>query len=71
MAVLLSAANAGGIALANRHIGDFWHDKAKVPFLSDYNEGINASNQMRQALMVLAISWAVAAVVYLCRAIVT
>lgn len=62
--LLLSTANAIGLGLAYRHLRNFWRHKAKVPFLSDYNEGISASNQLQQALAVLAVSWVVSGVAH-------
>ncbi|EXJ79298.1 hypothetical protein A1O3_08800 [Capronia epimyces CBS 606.96] len=64
---LLSAVNAVGLGLAYRHLQNFWRGKAKVPFLSDYNDGIRASNQLQQALGALAVSWAISSVVHLWR----
>ncbi|KAL6243868.1 hypothetical protein RBB50_009302 [Rhinocladiella similis] len=63
--LLLSVVNAVGIALAYQHMAEFWKNKAKVPFIHDYNEGITASNRMIQAFQVLAGSWAFAIVLYL------
>jgi hypothetical protein len=65
---LLSASNAGGLVLAYKYIGEFWADKAKVPFNQTYNDGIRASQQMHQVLGWLIISWTVAATIYLYRA---
>ncbi|KIX06979.1 uncharacterized protein Z518_04955 [Rhinocladiella mackenziei CBS 650.93] len=62
---MLSLTNAIGIALTYKHLRNFWRNKAKALYLSDYNEGITASNQMRQVLGVLAVSWAVVTVMYL------
>ncbi|KAH0842362.1 hypothetical protein FOPE_07750 [Fonsecaea pedrosoi] len=69
MPFLLSAANAGGLALAYNHIANFWRSKATVPLASTYNDGIRATKQMLQALGVLAISWAASTTIYLFRAI--
>jgi len=70
MPLLLSTVTTGGIILSYRHIQHFWRDKAKVPFFSDYNDGIRASQQMIQLLGILSGSWALATVVYLCLALV-
>ncbi|KAK4947745.1 hypothetical protein LTR10_013253 [Elasticomyces elasticus] len=63
--ILLSVANAGGIYLSQRHVSDFWRHKAKIPFFTDYNDGITASNSMLQLLLILSGSWGVSAVLYL------
>lgn len=70
MPFLLSAATAAGITFAYRHVQKFWRTKAQVPFFSDYNEGVRASQQMLQLLKALSISWGVATVVYLLQALV-
>ncbi|EXJ96093.1 hypothetical protein A1O1_01219 [Capronia coronata CBS 617.96] len=62
---LLSTANAIGLGLAGRHLRNFWRGKAKVPFLTDYNDGVSASNQLLQTLGVLAVSWIISSGVHL------
>ena len=66
---ILSALNAGGLALAYKQIGDFWSEKGKVPMAESYNDGIRSSQQLHQILGGLLISWAVSAAIYLYRTI--
>jgi hypothetical protein len=56
------------MVFAYNHISNFWKHKAKIPLISDYNDGITASNRMRQALGLLAVSWGGATVVYIWQA---
>ncbi|KIV94181.1 hypothetical protein PV10_01970 [Exophiala mesophila] len=62
---LLSSVNSLCMALAYRHLTNFWHGKAKVPLMTDYNDGITISNRLRYFLIGLSASWALIAVVYL------
>ena len=66
----LSAANTLGLAFAYSHLTDFWQHKVKVPFVNDYNDGIRASNNLRQSLAGLAISWAISTCFYAWQALV-
>ncbi|EHY51964.1 hypothetical protein HRR83_003474 [Exophiala dermatitidis] len=63
--ILLSTANAVGLGLAYRHIRNFWLHRAKVPFLSDYNDGVTASKNLQQALGAQSITWAASSLVHL------
>lgn len=58
---MLSIANFGTCIFAHTHIHNFWSGKAKVPFLSDFNDAITLTNQMATCLAILASSWAVSA----------
>ncbi|KEF62161.1 uncharacterized protein A1O9_00133 [Exophiala aquamarina CBS 119918] len=62
--LVLSTANALGLALAYNHLTSFWQNKAKVPFVKDYNDGIRASNNLRQLLAGLTVSWGLATCFY-------
>jgi hypothetical protein len=68
-ALLLCIGNSIGLSFAYQHISDFWMRKAKVPMVKDYNEAIAISNDMRQYLVVLAISWCGAAFYYFPKAL--
>lgn len=59
--------NSFGLSLAYQHISAFWADKAQVPMVKDYNEAILISNDMRQYLIGLGISWWAAAFYYTSR----
>jgi hypothetical protein len=59
--LLLSIANFGTCIFAYTHIHDFWRDKAKVPFLNDFNDAITLTNEISTYLAYLAGSWAVSA----------
>ena len=59
--LLLSIANFGTCIFAYTHIHNFWRGKAKVPFVTDYNDAITLTNQMSTCLSYLAGSWAVSA----------
>lgn len=63
-ALVLCFANSIGLSLAYNHISNFWMHKAKVPLVKDYNEAISISNDMRQYLIGLSVSWWAAAFYY-------
>ena len=60
--VLLNAVMAGIALAAHVHVKNFWHAKAKVPFVDGYNEGISRSQEIIKILLLLGGSWAVTAV---------
>jgi hypothetical protein len=61
--LLLSIVNFGTCIFAYAHIHDFWRDKARVPFLNDFNDAITLTNEISTYLACLAGSWAVSALV--------
>lgn len=66
--LLLSTVNSLGLALAYNHLTNFWRGKAKVPLMTDYNDGVTASNRLRYFLAGLSASWGLIALVYLWEA---
>lgn len=69
MLLLISTVNSLGLALAYNHLTNFWRGKAKVPLMTDYNDGVTASNRLRYFLAGLSASWGLIALVYLWDAI--
>ncbi|GAB7339697.1 hypothetical protein MBLNU457_6270t1 [Dothideomycetes sp. NU457] len=60
--VVLNLAMAGIAVAAHMHVKDFWHAKAKVPFVDGYNEGISRSQEIIKILALLSGSWGVTAI---------
>ena len=55
--LLLAIINVTATLSARVHIGNFWRGKAKVPFVSGFNEAITRTEVIRQQLLYLAGSW--------------
>lgn len=55
-----------GTFFAAAHVGDFWENKGKVPFVEGYNEAISRTKDMIVTMEYLKYSWLVTA---LCGAI--
>lgn len=45
--------------LVRTYMLNFWHARAKIPFLQGYNEAISRTGEIQDVLVSLAVSWGV------------
>ncbi|KAL9602880.1 MAG: hypothetical protein Q9219_001576 [cf. Caloplaca sp. 3 TL-2023] len=57
--VLLPPINISALIAAYIHNRDYWKAKAKVPFVTGFNEGIERSKEVRQMMVPLGLAWGV------------
>ena len=48
---------------AKKHQDSFWHDKAMIPFVKAYNDGIKSTGMTRTYLGYLTVGWAASAAI--------
>lgn len=44
---------------ASIYIRGYWKAKAEIPFMTEYNEAIRKSNDLRRLLSALGVGWAI------------
>ncbi|KAF2139647.1 uncharacterized protein K452DRAFT_195237, partial [Aplosporella prunicola CBS 121167] len=59
---LLNAGNVANTLFTRAHVSNFWHNKAKVPFVEGYNDAISSTDIILKALTGLAAAWTVSTV---------
>ena len=57
--LLLNVVAGLATAGASVHMGNFWDQKGKVPFVQGYNEAIESSKIIRGQLALLGLLWGV------------
>lgn len=55
---LLASVNVAAEISASLYISGYWRAKAQVPFMTEYNEAIRRSNDLRRLLIALSAGWA-------------
>lgn len=55
---LLAAVNVVAGTFTSMYISGYWKAKAQVPFMTEYNEAIRKSNDLRRLLIALSAGWA-------------
>ncbi|KAF6231665.1 hypothetical protein HO173_010197 [Letharia columbiana] len=55
---LLASVNVAAEISASLYISGYWRAKAEVPFMTEYNEAIRRSNDLRRLLIALSAGWA-------------
>lgn len=48
---------------ASKYISGYWKAKAEIPFMTEYNDAIRRSNDLRRLLIALSAAWAFPGVV--------
>jgi hypothetical protein len=61
--LLANVLNVGTLIVAKAHVDGFWDDKARIPMMKAYNEGMRRTNTWKGNLSGLAGLWAATAVV--------
>lgn len=56
---LLALVNAIVDVSVSMYIRGYWKAKAEIPFLTEYNEAIRKSNDLRRLLIALSAGWAI------------
>ena len=55
---VLALVNVAAETCASVYISGYWKAKAQVPFMTEYNEAIRRSNDLRRLLIALTAAWA-------------
>lgn len=55
--------NVTAVTGAYMHNRGFWAEKAEVPFVEGFNEGIRKSKDVRNLLVVLGVGWGVMGII--------
>ena len=55
---LVAVVNVVAGTFASMYISGYWKAKAQVPFMTEYNEAIRKSNDLRRLLIALSAGWA-------------
>lgn len=55
---LLALVNVAAEILVSMYISGYWKAKAQIPFMTEYNEAIRKSNDLRRLLIALSAGWA-------------
>lgn len=55
---LLALVNVAAETFTSLYISGYWKAKAQVPFMTEYNEAIRKSNDLRRLLIALSAGWA-------------
>lgn len=55
---LLASVNVAAETFASMYISGYWKAKAEIPFMTEYNEAIRRSNDLRRLLIALSAGWA-------------
>jgi hypothetical protein len=58
-ALLLNAIACVGTLVASGHMGKFWDEKGKIPFIGNYNDAVDSSQTIRGQLALLGLSWGI------------
>jgi hypothetical protein len=57
--LILNVAAGLATAGASVHMGGFWDEKGKVPFMTDYNDAVDSSKVIRGHLALIGLLWGV------------
>lgn len=55
---LLALVNVAAETFTSMYISGYWKAKAQVPFMTQYNDAIRRSNDLRRLLIALSPGWA-------------
>lgn len=55
---MLALVNVAAEISTSMYISGYWKAKAQVPFMTEYNEAIRRSNDLRRLLIALSAGWA-------------
>lgn len=55
---VLALVNVAAELSVSRYISGYWKAKAQIPFMTEYNEAIRKSNDLRRLLIMLSAGWA-------------
>lgn len=55
--------NVAAEIFTSMYISGYWKAKAQIPFMTEYNEAIRKSNDLRRVLIALSAAWAFTGVV--------
>lgn len=55
---LLALVNVAAEIFTSLYISGYWKAKAQVPFMTEYNDAIRRSNDLRRLLIALSAVWA-------------
>ncbi len=60
---VLALVNVAAEIFTSMFISGYWKAKAQIPFMTEYNEAIRKSNDLRRVLIALSAAWAFTGVV--------